>query len=88
MPPKRGKARLGKAAAMSTKKISREQLRAALALIDMRQEELAEAAHVSPAAIADFERGGRIPHERTFIAVIEALESRGVEFIERGVKMR
>jgi hypothetical protein len=43
---------------------------------------------VSPAVIAEFERAGLVPHERTFIAVIEALEARGVEFIERGVKMR
>ena len=73
---------------MSTKKISREQLRAALALIDMKPEQLADAAGVSPAVIAEFERAGLVPHERTFIAVIEALEARGVEFIERGVKMR
>ena len=51
---------------MPTKKISREQLRDALALIGMKQEELAEAAHVSPAAIAEFERGERVLHERTF----------------------
>ena len=55
---------------MPTKKISREQLRDALALIGMKQGELAEAAR------------------RTFVAVIEALETRGVEFSDGGVKMR
>jgi transcriptional regulator with XRE-family HTH domain len=73
---------------MPTKKISREQLRDALALIGMKQEELAEAARVSPVAIAEFERGERVLHERTFVAVIEALEARGVEFSHGGVKMR
>ena len=73
---------------MPTKKISREQLRDALALIGMKHEELAEAARVSPAAIAEFERGERVLHKRTFVAVIEALEARGVEFSDGGVKMR
>ena len=79
---------IASAAVMPTKKISREQLRDALALIGMKHEELAEAARVSPAAIAEFERGERVLHERTFVAVIEALEARGVEFSDGGVKMR
>ena len=82
-PPREG---IASAAVMPTKKISREQLRDALALTGMKQEELAEAARVSPAAIAEFERGERVLHERTFVAVIEALEARGVEFSDGGVK--
>jgi Helix-turn-helix len=85
LPPRLG---IASAAVMPTKKISREQLRDALALIGMKHEELAEAARVSPAAIAEFERGERVLHERTFVAVIEALEARGVEFSDGGVKMR
>ncbi|MFI5015549.1 MAG: helix-turn-helix domain-containing protein [Hyphomicrobiales bacterium] len=67
------------------------QLRAARGLIGWSQEELAEAAKVGRATIADFEAGKRTPYARTLETLRAALEAAGVEFTnggEPGVKLR
>jgi transcriptional regulator with XRE-family HTH domain len=67
------------------------QLRAARGLIGWSQLELAKAAGVGRATIADFETGKRDPYDRTIDLIQGALERAGVEFTngERpGVRMR
>lgn len=69
------------------------QIRAARGLIGWSQTDLAEAAIVSRATIADFEAGKRIPYARTIKLLQRALESAGVEFIPEngggaGVRLR
>ncbi len=61
--------------------IYREQCRAARALLNWSQGQLAEASKVAMKTIADFERGARKPYERTLRDVEMALEDAGVEFI-------
>ncbi|MEM9619411.1 MAG: helix-turn-helix transcriptional regulator [Pseudomonadota bacterium] len=61
--------------------ITREQCRAARALIEWSRAELAEAAQVSERTITDFERGARSPINASLAALTRALESGGVEFI-------
>lgn len=74
-------------------KLSAGQLRAARGLIGWSQAQLAEAAKVGRATIADFEAGKRDPYERTLADLQRALESAGVIFVEEngngpGVRMR
>lgn len=64
--------------------ITREQSRAARALLDWSQDELAEAADLSPATVRLFEKpwkAGHTPGEATVTAIRKALEKAGVEFI-------
>jgi len=64
------------------------QCRAARALIDMTQADLARAAVVPLSIIADFEAG--VSEPRHVVAIRHALERAGVEFIEGsrpGVRM-
>ena len=65
-----------------------EQCRAARALVGMSQQELADAAEVAKATIANFETGNRAPYKRTITALQSALERAGVEFTEAGVRTR
>jgi transcriptional regulator with XRE-family HTH domain len=60
------------------------QCRAARALIDMSQAQLADAAGVSSRTILDFEAGKRKPIRVTLTAIQKALESAGVEFTNGG----
>jgi transcriptional regulator with XRE-family HTH domain len=63
--------------------ISPAQCRAARALIGWSQNDLETAAAVAKKTLADFERGARTPYARTLVAIRNALELAGVEFIER-----
>lgn len=58
----------------------RETLKAARVRLGMNQEQIAKAAGLSRAAIADFERGDTVPHQSTIEAMQTALEARGIVF--------
>lgn len=62
-----------------------EQSKAGRALVGMSQQDLAEAAEVAKATIANFEVGKRTPYKRTLDAMQKALEARGVRFTPDGV---
>lgn len=73
--------------------ISREQCRAARALVQMSQVQLAAASGLSKQTVIDFERGVRSPHKSNLQALQSALEAAGVEFIAangggRGVRLQ
>jgi transcriptional regulator with XRE-family HTH domain len=61
--------------------ISASQCRAARALLDWSQDQLAENAQVARATIADFERNARIPMRNNLVSIVSALEAAGVAFI-------
>ena len=61
--------------------ITRHQCKAARALVEMKQVDLAEAAGLSKQTLVDFERGARTPHRNHLAAIQAALEAAGVEFI-------
>jgi transcriptional regulator with XRE-family HTH domain len=61
--------------------ISAAQCRAARALLDLTQDQLAENAQVARATIADFERNTRMPMRQNMISITSALEAAGVAFI-------
>ncbi|TNB96492.1 helix-turn-helix transcriptional regulator [Paracoccus marcusii] len=63
-----------------------EQCKAARALAGMTQQDLAEAAEVAKATIANFETGNRQPYKRTVAALRAALEAQGLEFTASGVQ--
>ena len=63
-----------------------EQCRAGRALVGVSQQELATAAEVAKATIANFETGKRAPYKRTLDAMQRALEARGVHFTPDGVQ--
>ncbi|WP_199484124.1 helix-turn-helix domain-containing protein [Tanticharoenia sakaeratensis] len=50
-------------------------------MLRMKRDELAKAAQVAVATLADFEAGKRAPHPRTLAAIRSALEAAGVEFV-------
>ncbi len=58
------------------------QLRAARALINITQEELATKAGVATKTIATFESEGRAPRDATLVKLRSALEGVGIVFIE------
>ncbi len=57
------------------------QCRAARALLDWSQQQLAEAAKIGNATIRNFEGGKSIPQSATLEVLRRALEKAGVEFI-------
>jgi transcriptional regulator with XRE-family HTH domain len=59
-----------------------DQCRAARGLVGWSQDQLASAAKVAKATIANFELGKRTPYDRTLDDLVAALESAGVEFID------
>lgn len=61
--------------------ISAAQCRAARALLDWSQDELATNALVARATIADFERGTRKPMRSNLASIASALSAAGIEFI-------
>jgi transcriptional regulator with XRE-family HTH domain len=64
------------------------QCRAARALLDWSQSDLMERCGASQKTITDFERGLTKPYGRTLSAIAAAFEAAGIEFIDRGVRMR
>jgi transcriptional regulator with XRE-family HTH domain len=64
------------------------QSRAARGLLNWTQSELVEQSGVSKKTIVDFERGSTRPYGRTLAAIAAAFEAAGIEFINRGVRMR
>jgi transcriptional regulator with XRE-family HTH domain len=64
--------------------ITAAQLRAARAFLELSQAEIALAAKVGRSAIADFERGARLPYDRTLRDIASALEAAGIELIFDG----
>jgi DNA-binding XRE family transcriptional regulator len=61
--------------------ITREQCRAARALLYWSQPKLAEATGITRETIANFERAARTPRRKNLTAIRTALESAGVVFI-------
>ncbi|MFG1222160.1 helix-turn-helix domain-containing protein [Xanthobacter wiegelii] len=73
--------------------ITSAQCRAARALIDWSQQQLADAAKVGVVTIRQFEGGASAPRNATLTVIRAALEAAGVEFIPEngggaGVRMR
>lgn len=64
------------------------QCRAARALLDWTQSDLVEHSGVTQKTITDFERGLTRPYQRTLTSLIATFEAAGIEFINRGVRMR
>jgi transcriptional regulator with XRE-family HTH domain len=65
--------------------ITPAQSRAARALIEWSQEDLAKAAHLGLSTIRDFEKGRRIPSHNNMLGIKTALEEAGVRFIAQDV---
>ncbi|HYZ43141.1 MAG TPA: helix-turn-helix transcriptional regulator [Stellaceae bacterium] len=65
-----------------------DQIRAARALLQLDQTDLARRAHVSLATLRRSENGAARVSEQAISAIQRALESAGVEFIDNGVRRR
>lgn len=61
--------------------ISASQCRAARALLDWTQDQLAENAQVARATVVDFERNARSPMRQNLVSIVSALEAAGIQFI-------
>lgn len=61
--------------------ITREQCRAARALLNWSQKDLANAAGIGLSTVARFERGENPPYTSTLETLRAALEAAGIEFI-------
>ena len=64
--------------------ISAAQCRAARAILNWSQDELATNAQVARATVADFERRERDPVRNNMFSIISAFEARGVTFVDEG----
>lgn len=64
------------------------QCKAARVLLDWSQDDLAERSLVSVSTIRNFEQGKRATYPANLAALKRALEAGGIEFLDRGVKMR
>ena len=69
---------------MRAPQISSAQLRAARAWLEISQDDLAAKAGVGRRAIADFERGARLPYDRTLDHLRAAVEELGIIFVFEG----
>ena len=70
---------------MATGFVSPEQIRAARGLLGWTQADLAKAAGVSRAAVADYESGRTSPYIKTLTAIVDAIEKAGLSFAAGGV---
>ncbi|WP_336488145.1 helix-turn-helix transcriptional regulator [Methylobacterium nigriterrae] len=61
--------------------ITRDQCRAARALLEWTQDRLADASSISKKTLVDFEAGRRTPYDRTIADIRRSLEAAGIEFI-------
>jgi DNA-binding transcriptional regulator YiaG len=80
-----------KKSSTAEKAVTRQQVKAARAWLDMSQDELSAESLVARRAIQDFETGKREPMPRTVKDLRLALERRGIEFLfagERAVGIR
>ncbi len=68
--------------------ITREQCRAARALLDISQCQLAKMSGVAERTIANFENGLRQPRERNLNALRATFEAAGVEFVRGGAALK
>ncbi|WP_420347118.1 helix-turn-helix domain-containing protein [Pelagibius sp.] len=59
-----------------------EQCRAARALLDWSQPDLAAASGIGRSTITRLERGSLVPHQSNLASLRQALESAGVEFLD------
>jgi transcriptional regulator with XRE-family HTH domain len=66
--------------------LSAEQSRSARAWLNWSQSDLAEVSKVSKRAIADFERGETVPHDRTLRDIQASFERAGIEFLFEGAR--
>ena len=57
------------------------QCRAARALVNLEQSDLAIAAKIGRATVIDFEKGVRVPRQSTIATIRAALEAAGVVFL-------
>ena len=70
-----------------------DQCRAARAILNLEQADVAERAGIARATLIDFEKGQRVPRASTIAAIRAALEAAGVDFIAEngggpGVRLR
>lgn len=68
--------------------ITPETCRAARGLKDWSQAELAGRSNLGASTIKDYEAGRRTPTVNNLAAIQRAFEAAGVEFIERGVRLK
>lgn len=61
--------------------ITPAQSRAARGLMAWSQDDLAEKANVGNSTVRDFEKGRRVPMDENLLAIRNALEAAGVEFL-------
>lgn len=64
--------------------ISASQCRAARALLDWSQDDLASRSNVGRATLANFEKEKSVPYDRTLRDIQAALEAAGITFINTG----
>ncbi|MEH3090747.1 MAG: helix-turn-helix transcriptional regulator [Agrobacterium cavarae] len=64
--------------------ISASQCRAARALLDWSQDDLANRSNVGRATLANFEKEKSVPYDRTLRDIQSALEAAGIIFINAG----
>ena len=70
-----------------------DQCRAARAMLNLEQSDIADRAGIARATLIDFEKGQRQPRDATIAAIRSALETAGVEFIDEngggaGIRLR
>lgn len=64
--------------------ITAAQCRAARAILEWSQTELAERSYLGGSTIRDFEKGRRVPTHNNLVAIRRALEAAGMRFTEDG----